>query len=143
MKAISPAFLIIARQGEMNVFPKKIHSHNIVIRNFTFSLAAAAAEEQQSPPRPPPQPTRTTPPFHPFLYFVSRLCFGCIIMTLIKSSNAEMASNGGKYPWLPSNSLESPVTIQGISFFFFFSFFILAAAILYTAEWKYYRNNNL
>lgn len=63
-------------------------------------------------------------------------------MTLIKSSNAEMASNGGKYPWLPSNSLESPVTIQGISFFFF-SFFILAAAISYTAEWKYYCNNNL
>lgn len=59
MKTISPAFLIIARQGEMNVFPKKIHSHNIVIRNFTFSLAAAAAEEKQRPPARLPNPHAT------------------------------------------------------------------------------------
>lgn len=53
-------------------------------------------------------------------------------MTLIKSSNAEMASNGGKYPWLPSNSLESPVTIQGISSFFFLLFYISTRYFVYS-----------
>lgn len=56
-------------------------------------------------------------------------------MTLIKSSYAETASNGGKYPWLQSNSLESLMTLYGISFF------LLAATIYHAAEWKYYCNN--
>lgn len=75
MKAISPAFLIIARQGEMNVFPKKIHSHNIVIRNFTFSLAAAATEEQQSPPARLPNPHATPPPVPPIFVFRFKIMF--------------------------------------------------------------------
>lgn len=58
-------------------------------------------------------------------------------MTLIKSSYAETASNGGKYSWLQSNSLESLMTLYVISLFFV----LLAATIYYTAEWKYYCNN--
>lgn len=57
-------------------------------------------------------------------------------MTLIKSSYAETASNGGKISLAAIQLIRIPDDALWDQLFF-----LLAATIYYTAEWKYYCNN--